>query len=129
MLHMKATIATQFSNALRVIEPGEQLFDSYGCSFDDDDIESRQQLLRTNYAFDCKCEACVKKFQSFSDLPLKFFDSKSKSQFNDILNYIYMRSVLMKTCIEMVCLQHFLTRCAIVSLVSNLSRKLLLLNS
>lgn len=69
----------------RVIEPGEQLFSNFQALFFLCDIAARQFKLRTQYFFECKCEACEKKFPLLWTLPMKIKDASFQEKWKNLL--------------------------------------------
>lgn len=64
----------------KVVKPGEQLFYHYSQPFFTSDLKSRQTMLRQNFFFDCKCEACLKDYPIKEKLPLKISDPRDKKK-------------------------------------------------
>lgn len=56
----------------RMIKAGEQLFDNYGHgqTFFDAGLWERQSYLKSQYHFDCKCEACVKRYPLIQEMTI-----------------------------------------------------------
>lgn len=55
--------------ALREINCGEEIFDSYGPHFASNSIEDRIQLLKGQYLFNCCCSPCKENWSIYSQLP------------------------------------------------------------
>lgn len=55
----------------RHINPGDQIFDSYGPHHLNQKLRERQTQLKKKYSFDCTCEACSKDFSLLNDLEME----------------------------------------------------------
>ncbi|XP_068236217.1 SET and MYND domain-containing protein 4-like [Palaemon carinicauda] len=60
---------TQVIRASRCIAPGEEITESYCQTFYQQEEEERQMGLLEVYQFTCHCEACQKKWPTYSKLP------------------------------------------------------------
>lgn len=131
----------------KVIQPGEQLFDNYYKHFDSVDIKTRRDFLRLKYMFDCKCDACVKKFPLSFMLPRKSTDVKNtmmmvknivqmqkhdaeiaKKLFKEFKDFI-VKNMKLYPCKELIDAQINLNRCYLIFVASKLSLHLFKWNS
>lgn len=55
--------------ALREIQCGEEIWDSYGPHFASNKIDDRVGLLKGQYLFDCNCSACIEDWSLYTKLP------------------------------------------------------------
>lgn len=55
--------------ALREINPGDEILDSYGPHFASNLVEERSRLLNGQYLFNCCCSACAENWLVYSQLP------------------------------------------------------------
>nr|KAG5699183.1 hypothetical protein BaRGS_012704 [Batillaria attramentaria] len=55
--------------AIRSIPAGEEIYDNYGALHPVMDYAARQKHLKKQYFFDCACEACVKNWPLYIDIP------------------------------------------------------------
>lgn len=60
--------AQQIVMALRVIQPGEQLFDNYGFHHCLQSVQMRRKHLFTQYHFYCRCVACTENYPPYLNL-------------------------------------------------------------
>lgn len=90
---------------LRVIEAGEQIFEGYCSGFDDANFETRQKIIRVNYMFNCKCQACVENFPMWDDLPMGITDKQSRLEIRKIFAYnlTEMQPNEIKDLLERIC--------------------------
>lgn len=123
----------------RVIRRGDQLFDNYGFHHCLEDIQTRQNQLRTQYMFECSCDACVNKYPLFPYLPfrdpsqsfevdvhkLKEIDvDHAKMFFKQICNYL-IRNDNLYPCYEISAMQECLLRCFTIFRMTKFKLKLL----
>ncbi|CAL4058695.1 unnamed protein product, partial [Meganyctiphanes norvegica] len=80
-----STARTNYGNVLVVyarqfIPTGSEVSISYGYSYHEDSLDDRTSNLLSDYKFDCKCEACIKKWPLLKEFPskskIKQFESK-----------------------------------------------------
>lgn len=129
---------------VRTIEPNEQLFDRYCCAFDFEDLATRQKMIRKNYLFDCKCEACLNDWPTRPHLPLKILKKsrlttnfiriqqqmlgvnpeRAKKAFKMICKFLLLNQNL-HPCQEIISVQDFLLKCYELFLLNKLTLKLL----
>lgn len=55
--------------AIRSIRAGEELKDNYGALYPTMDLETRQRTLKSQYFFDCTCEACLGDWPLYFEIP------------------------------------------------------------
>ncbi|KAJ8974015.1 hypothetical protein NQ317_006485 [Molorchus minor] len=56
--------------AIRSIKKGQQCYDNYGYHYAVMDKDLRETNLKSQYFFKCECEACMKNWPLFEDMPL-----------------------------------------------------------
>lgn len=63
--------STVFVIAKQFIKAGEQIFDSYGQHLHHAHakLQSRQKTFKSQYIFDCKCNACVRDYPLIEEIP------------------------------------------------------------
>ena len=61
------------------IKEGEEVTDSYGSTFSEEEWEDRRAKLRKDFWFSCLCFACKKKWPCRDDLPCNMFEAEFSS--------------------------------------------------
>lgn len=56
------------------ISKGEEVRDSYGSTFHEEELEDRREKLLKNFWFKCLCKACRKRWPTREDLPCNMFE-------------------------------------------------------
>jgi len=56
------------------IKIGEEVRDSYGSTYFEEEMEDRREKLKNNFWFRCICEACKKRWPCREDLPCNMFE-------------------------------------------------------
>ena len=62
--------------AITDIKEGEEVTDSYGSTFTEEEWEDRRAKLRKDFWFSCLCLACRKKWPCRDDLPANMFEAQ-----------------------------------------------------
>lgn len=125
----------------RPIKAGDQLFDNYGYHHCLETHAARQNSLKNQYMFSCSCEACVKFYPLYSDLPLVTGDFSMylgsdveeltqynyKTARNQINNYCKKLAKLDEKypCHEISSLQECLLRCSFIFKLTPFKLKML----
>ena len=55
---------------------GDEVRDSYGSMFSEEEQEERREKLWKNFWFKCMCKACRKRWPTREDLPCNMFEVK-----------------------------------------------------
>lgn len=124
----------------RPIPAGGQLFDNYGYHHCLEDFNDRQSSLLGQYMFKCTCEACIKRYPLFTDLPVidksfnKFISddvqklsaldvAHAKNRFQAYCDYLanYDKNY---PCWEVSSIQECLLRCFTIFTMSEFKQKL-----
>ena len=53
---------------------GDEVRDSYGSMFSEEEQEERRDKLQKNFWFKCMCKACRKRWPTREDLPCNMFE-------------------------------------------------------
>ena len=53
---------------------GEEVRDSYGSTYFEEEMDDRREKLKNNFWFRCICEACKKRWPCREDLPCNMFE-------------------------------------------------------
>jgi hypothetical protein len=59
------------------VDQGEQVLDSYGPTFMEEEREERRLRLRKDYMFSCGCLACLRRWPCMTDLAISLFEVRS----------------------------------------------------
>ena len=58
------------------LKAGEEVTDSYGSTFSEEDWDDRRAKLKKDFWFSCLCLACRKKWPCRDDLPCNMFEAR-----------------------------------------------------
>ena len=59
---------------------GDEVRDSYGSMFSEEEQDERREKLLKNFWFKCLCKACRKRWPTREDLPCNMFEVESGSE-------------------------------------------------